>query len=429
SGGSDKSVEVPRRAARTRAMAVDDAATEIKIVAMFSITIASLLGAVPPVVLRSPQPILGRFADTSAQYLLRAFTSGVLIALAFMHVIADGFEKMQGLNGNLNVASLLVVSGIMLMYVVERVSLDILVPAGVSGACCHSHAHQDHRSSSRPRKGQQVSDYEEELLNDICCTDSGCSSKPGAVPQVSPQEIEVAGDDHNAADGSTVDGSCCMSDSEHVHGHEHSHGHGHSHGHANAHGHHGHTHLHESRSGEEMLTETGPGHQSEHVMLGMLELGIIVHSIALGLDFGASQSESATAISYLVALCFHQLFEGIGLGTMIAGVMQQSRGQIRTIRLVLMIGFFAVTLPAGILIGMVLQNVPIFRQDSPQQRWLIGVLDCVSGGILVYICLGGCGALTADFASLPPGELRVRWLMIGAMFLGILVMAVLSIWA
>ena len=94
-----------------------------------------------------------------------------------------------------------------------------------------------------------------------------------------------------------------------------------------------------------------------------------------------------------------------------------------------MIGFFAVTLPAGILIGMVLHNVPTFRQDSPQQRWLIGVLDCVSGGILVYICLGGCGALTADFSSLPPGELRVRWLMIGAMFLGILVMAVLSIWA
>ncbi|KAM0896638.1 hypothetical protein ACQ4PT_023065 [Festuca glaucescens] len=55
------------------------------------------------------------------------------------------------------------------------------------------------------------------------------------------------------------------------------------------------------------------------VISQVLELGIIVHSVIIGMSLGAS--ESASAIKPLVvALTFHQFFEGIGLGGCIVQV-------------------------------------------------------------------------------------------------------------
>lgn len=51
----------------------------------------------------------------------------------------------------------------------------------------------------------------------------------------------------------------------------------------------------------------------------MLEVGIIVHSVIIGLALGASRSVS-TIKPLIVALCFHQFFEGMGLGTCISEV-------------------------------------------------------------------------------------------------------------
>lgn len=48
-------------------------------------------------------------------------------------------------------------------------------------------------------------------------------------------------------------------------------------------------------------------------MVQVLELGIIVHSVIIGLSLGASESPK-TIKPLVVALTFHQFFEGIGLG-------------------------------------------------------------------------------------------------------------------
>ena len=53
--------------------------------------------------------------------------------------------------------------------------------------------------------------------------------------------------------------------------------------------------------------------------LKVLELGIIVHSVIIGMSLGASQSTS-TIRPLVVALTFHQFFEGIGLGGCIVQV-------------------------------------------------------------------------------------------------------------
>ncbi|ESQ39611.1 hypothetical protein EUTSA_v10001181mg [Eutrema salsugineum] len=49
------------------------------------------------------------------------------------------------------------------------------------------------------------------------------------------------------------------------------------------------------------------------VIAMVLELGIIVHSVVIGLSLGAT-NDTCTIKGLIAALCFHQMFEGMGLG-------------------------------------------------------------------------------------------------------------------
>lgn len=50
-------------------------------------------------------------------------------------------------------------------------------------------------------------------------------------------------------------------------------------------------------------------------------MGIIVHSVVIGLSLGASENP-CTIRPLVAALCFHQLFEGMGLGGCILQVIK-----------------------------------------------------------------------------------------------------------
>jgi len=65
----------------------------------------------------------------------------------------------------------------------------------------------------------------------------------------------------------------------------------------------------------------------------VLELGVVVHSLIIGMSLGASDFPS-TVRPLVPALTFHQLFEGIGLGGCIV--------QVRTLLLPLRTGLGAV---------------------------------------------------------------------------------------
>ncbi|KAI3915378.1 hypothetical protein MKX01_035637 [Papaver californicum] len=56
------------------------------------------------------------------------------------------------------------------------------------------------------------------------------------------------------------------------------------------------------------------------VVAMVLELGIVVHSIVIGLGVGASNN-TCTIKPLVAALCFHQMFEGMGLGSCIVQVI------------------------------------------------------------------------------------------------------------
>ncbi|XP_054799519.1 zinc transporter 8-like [Prosopis cineraria] len=122
------------------------------------------------------------------------------------------------------------------------------------------------------------------------------------------------------------------------------------------------------------------------IVAQVLELGIIVHSVIIGLSMGTSESPQ-TIKPLITAMAFHQCFEGMGLGS----VISQAKYKNRT--LAIMALFFALTTPLGIAIGIGVTNV----YDANSQTALLteGILSTASAGLLIYMAL--VDLLAADF--------------------------------
>ncbi|KAJ9537507.1 hypothetical protein OSB04_030240, partial [Centaurea solstitialis] len=161
--------------------------------------------------------------------------------------------------------------------------------------------------------------------------------------------------------------------------------------------HHGHTHKQE----DEDLEGHSGAHSHSHgfgddeeggvrhlVVSQVLELGIVSHSILIGLSLGVSQSP-CTIRPLVGALSFHQFFEGFALGGCI------SEAKLGALHSTVMACFFAVTTPLGVAIGTLICS--FYNPNSPRALVIEGILDSISAGILVYMAL--VDLIAADFMS------------------------------
>lgn len=151
----------------------------------------------------------------------------------------------------------------------------------------------------------------------------------------------------------------------------------------------------------------------------VLELGIVSHSIIIGLSLGVSQSP-CTIRSLMGALSFHQFFEGFALGGCI------SQAQFTTFHSTLMACFFSITTPIGIAIGTSVSS--FYNPNSPRALVIEGIFDSISAGILVYMAL--VDLIAADFLSKKMRcNLRLQLVSYFTLFLGAGLMSSLAIWA
>ncbi|KAK6157055.1 hypothetical protein DH2020_011303 [Rehmannia glutinosa] len=150
-----------------------------------------------------------------------------------------------------------------------------------------------------------------------------------------------------------------------------------------------HTHAAHGHAHGAVSLDSGETELLRHrVISQVLELGIIVHSVIIGIALGASQSPK-TIRPLIAALTFHQFFEGIGLGGCIAQQKFNSRA------VAIMALFFSITTPSGIAIGIGISNV--YSETSPTALIVQGVFDSASAGILIYMAL--VDLLAADFMN------------------------------
>ncbi|XP_074327170.1 fe(2+) transport protein 1-like [Apium graveolens] len=103
-----------------------------------------------------------------------------------------------------------------------------------------------------------------------------------------------------------------------------------------------------------------------------------MHSVIIGLSLGASDNP-CTIRPLVAALCFHQMFEGMGL----EGCILQADYRAKTNAI--MVFFFSATTPFRIILGIGLSNV--YTDNSQAALIVVGLLDAASAGLLNYMAL------------------------------------------
>ncbi|KAI3921392.1 hypothetical protein MKW98_013326 [Papaver atlanticum] len=182
-----------------------------------------------------------------------------------------------------------------------------------------------------------------------------------------------------------------------------------------------HAHPHGSANAMESSEEDKslPELMRHRIISQVLELGIVVHSVIIGIALGASEDPSS--IKPLVgALTFHQFFEGVGLGGCITQAQFKSRA------VVVMILFFSLTTPIGIGIGIAISSS--YVENSPTALITGGVLNAAAAGILIYMSL--VDLLAADFMNprlQQNGKLQFSAYV--SLLLGVTCMAIIAKWA
>ncbi|CAG8478281.1 38101_t:CDS:2, partial [Gigaspora margarita] len=111
----------------------------------------------------------------------------------------------------------------------------------------------------------------------------------------------------------------------------------------------------------------------------ILEIGICFHSVIIGMAL--SVSTGSNFISLWVALVFHQIFEGLGLGSRIAELNYPEN----SIKPWLMSCAYGLTTPIGIAMGLGVHES--YNPASQTALIVQGTLDSLSAGILIYSAL------------------------------------------
>ncbi|XP_062230984.1 zinc transporter 7-like [Phragmites australis] len=340
----------------------DAAALRLKAVAMAVILVAGVLGVGLPLAGRKRRALR---TDSTAFQAAKAFAAGVILATGFVHMLHDAERALS--NPCLPAAPW------------RRFPF----PGFVAMAAALSTLVLDFLATR----------FYESKHRDEAARAKAAAAAALAASSASDEDITVVTvteDEHKAPLLQT-----------------HCHGHGQNHNHA--------PELVQVEGSEAELSE----HVRSVVVSQILEMGIVSHSVIIGLSLGVSRSP-CTIRPLVAALAFHQFFEGFALGGCIA------QAQLKTLSAALMASFFAITTPAGIAAGAAVAS--FYNPNSPRALVVEGILDSVSAGILIYMSL--VDLIATDFlGGKMTGSLLQQAMAYIALFLGALSMSSLAIWA
>ncbi|CAN1846191.1 Probable zinc transporter 10 [Linum perenne] len=324
-------------------------ALSLKLIATFSILVASVIGVCIPLFTRSV-PALN--PERSLFVIVKAFASGIILATGFTHVLPDSFDMLSSSCLADNPWHKFPFTG----FVAMLSALATLLVDSVA-----------------------TSFYSNKLRKVAAGNGVDHSGRRGVLP-VDEGDREV--------------GNVVVVE-EHVH--------------------HGHHHGMKVASGD----EKGQQLMRYRVVAMVLELGIVVHSVVIGLSLGASNN-TCTIKGLVAALCFHQMFEGMGLG----GCILQA--EYTLVKKAIMAFFFATTTPFGILVGIGMSKT--YKENSPTALITVGLLNASSAGLLIYMAL--VDLLAVEFMGPKlQASIRLQIKSFVAVLLGAGGMSVMAKWA
>lgn len=109
----------------------------------------------------------------------------------------------------------------------------------------------------------------------------------------------------------------------------------------------------------------------------LMEGGIAFHSVLIGISLGVTTGSAF--VTLLIALSFHQAFEGFAIGSAAVDAGMPPR------RALLLGVIFALATPVGIAIGIGVHES--YRANSTAALLTEGIMDALSAGILIYVVL------------------------------------------
>lgn len=121
----------------------------------------------------------------------------------------------------------------------------------------------------------------------------------------------------------------------------------------------------------------------------LLEAGILFHSVFIGMAI--SVATGPPFVVFLIAIAFHQTFEGLALGSRIAAL----RFPRASPRPWLMVLAYGTTTPLGQAIGLVVHK--FYDPQSQTGLLMVGVMNAVSSGLLLFA--GLVQLLSEDFLT------------------------------
>ncbi|KAG9230740.1 Zinc/iron permease [Amylocarpus encephaloides] len=154
----------------------------------------------------------------------------------------------------------------------------------------------------------------------------------------------------------------------------------------------------------------------------MLEAGILFHSIFIGM--AVSVATGPPFVVFLIAIAFHQSFEGLALGSRIAAIKFPRHSP----RPWLMVLAYGITTPIGQAIGLVVHN--LYDPQSAAGLLMVGFMNAISSGLLLFA--GLVQLLAEDFLSdksygILKGRRRVE--AFSSVIAGATLMALVGAWA
>ncbi|GKT57609.1 plasma membrane zinc ion transporter [Colletotrichum tofieldiae] len=138
-----------------------------------------------------------------------------------------------------------------------------------------------------------------------------------------------------------------------------------------------------------MVLSPAQQHQKDILQCMMLEVGILFHSVFIGMTLSVSVGHEFVIL--LIAIAFHQTFEGLALGSRIASI-DWPKGSLQPWMMALAYGC---TTPIGQAIGLATHR--LYSPDSEFGLILVGTMNAISSGLLVFAAL--IELLAEDFLS------------------------------
>ncbi|EGP92336.1 uncharacterized protein MYCGRDRAFT_66160 [Zymoseptoria tritici IPO323] len=348
----------------------------LRVSALFVILVGSTLGAVFPVfAARHPGVGVPEWAFFVAKY----FGSGVIVATAFIHLLAPANEALTNPCLTGAITDYTWVEGIALMTIFVLFFVEIMAMRFATfGQNDHPHDINIEENSA------------EHVPKELEYQDEASTSKEGGAPAKQHRGSFAPGNDHL-----------------------------------------GHTRDHVDAGDNDKTAEVAElgvkkfdadSYAARMTALMILEFGIIFHSVFIGLTLAVAGEEFNTLY---VVLVFHQTFEGLALGSRL-GSMEWPRSK-RWTPYLMGVGY-GLSTPIAIAIGLGVRTT--FKPESQTTLIVNGVFDSLSAGILIYTGLVEVMAHEFIFSThMNQAPVKVVLQAFGWMTLGAALMALLGKWA